>query len=212
MIEYLKIETPFVRAEDGSKKLIEGKYRNETIKFVKDLPWVWTEKIDGTNISVVWDGHNVELHGRTERAQIPAHLVNRLNDLFMTPEAEQMFEQKFGEKHVILFGEGYGLKIQNGGAYISDHCDFILFDVYFPEADLWLERENCEDIAKAFGIDIVPVIFVGTIEQAVEYVKGHPKSTIGTANMEGVVGRLLKDLRDRTGKRLMTKVKVRDYE
>ena len=34
MIEYVKIETPFVRAEDGSKKLIEGKYRNETVAYL----------------------------------------------------------------------------------------------------------------------------------------------------------------------------------
>ena len=53
MIEYVKIETPFIRAEDGSKKLIEGKYRNETVAYLKDSLWEFTEKIDGTNISMV---------------------------------------------------------------------------------------------------------------------------------------------------------------
>lgn len=36
MKEYLKIETPFERDMNGSKKLIEGKWRNETVEFLKD--------------------------------------------------------------------------------------------------------------------------------------------------------------------------------
>ena len=110
MIEYIKIETPYIRSEDGNKKLIEGKFRNETIEFLKDVEWQFTEKIDGTNISIVWDGHKVEFHGRTERAQIPAHLVNKLNDLFKGEVNEEMFEQIFGDTPMILYGEGYGYK------------------------------------------------------------------------------------------------------
>ena len=94
MIEYHKIEPPFIR-EDGTKKLIEGKFKNETLEFLKDLKWQFTEKIDGTNISIVWDGHKVEFHGRTERAQIPAHLVNKLNDLFGGQINEEMFVEIF---------------------------------------------------------------------------------------------------------------------
>ena len=65
MIEYVKIETPYIRSEDGSKKLIEGQFRNETVRYLKDAIWEFTEKVDGTNISIVWDGHKVEFHGRT---------------------------------------------------------------------------------------------------------------------------------------------------
>lgn len=35
MIEYLKIETPFERDVNGTKKLIEGKFRNETVESMK---------------------------------------------------------------------------------------------------------------------------------------------------------------------------------
>ena len=45
MKEYLKIETPFIRSE-GTKKLIEGKFRNPTVEFLKDCTWEWTEKIE----------------------------------------------------------------------------------------------------------------------------------------------------------------------
>jgi hypothetical protein len=209
MREYIKIETLFNRREDGSKKLIEGDFRNETVEFLKDLPWQFSEKIDGTNIQIRWDGHKVWYGGRTERASIPSHLMNKLIELFGSNDTEQLFEQKFGETEVILYGEGYGAKIQRGESYRKD-VSFILFDVLI--GNIWLKRESVEDIARAFGIDVVPIVLIGTLQDAVDFVKTHPKSTIGTANMEGVVGRPMVELKDRTGKRVIVKVKVKDFE
>lgn len=211
MIEYTKIETPFERDMNGSKKLIEGKFRNETVEYLKDSQWICTEKIDGTNIGIVWDGHKVSYQGRTERAQIPAHLTNKLIELFGGDVNEELFEQKFGDMPVILFGEGYGVKIQNGGNYRPD-VSFILFDVYLPEQNLWLKRDAIEDIAKAFNVDAVPIVMRGTIQEAVQFVKTKPKSTIGTANMEGLVCKPEVDLLDRTGRRVMVKIKVKDFD
>ena len=210
MKEYTKIETVFERDMEGTKKLIEGQYRNETVAYLKDNEWICTEKIDGTNIGVIWDGHKVSYQGRTERAQVPTHLMNRLIELFGGSINEELFEQKFGEMQVILFGEGYGAKIQNGGKYRSD-VSFILFDVYLPEQNLWLKRDAIEDIAKAFGIEAVPIVLKGTLQQAVDYVKSKPKSTIGEADMEGLVCRPAIDLLDRMGKRVIVKVKVADF-
>lgn len=210
MKEYIKIETPFERDTEGSKKLIENKWRNETVRYLRSAKWQFTEKIDGTNISVVWDGHKVEFHGRTERAQIPAHLVNRLNVLFGGETNEELFEQTFSETPMILYGEGYGAKIQNGGLY-RDDVDFILFDVYQPDSDVWLKRESVEGIAKTFGVDVVPIILEGDIDNAVEYVKQKPMSTIGKAPMEGLVGRPEVELKDRLGKRVIVKIKTKDF-
>lgn len=212
MKEYTKIETLFERDMKGSKKLIEGKYRNETVEFLKNNQWICTEKIDGTNIGIVWDGHKVSYQGRTERAQIPAHLMNKLIEMFGGETNEELFEQKFGEMPVILFGEGYGTKIQKGGGNYRSDVSFILFDVYLPEQNLWLKREALEDIAKTFGIEIVPVILKGTLREAVDFVKGKPKSTIGTADMEGLVCKPAVDMLDRMGRRVIVKVKVRDFE
>lgn len=208
MNEYHKIETLFERDVNGTKKLIEGKFRNEAVEFLANNAWVFTEKIDGTNIRIHWDGHKVEFAGRTDRAQIPNPLMDYLNNIFGSIEAEELFEQKFGESDVILFGEGYGPKIQNGGAY-RDDVSFILFDVQI--GDTWLKRESVENIARTFGIDVVPIIFTGSLQQAVDYVKTKPKSTIGTANMEGLVGRPAVEMRDRMGKRVIVKIKVCDF-
>lgn len=211
MIEYTKIDTVFNRDVDGTKKLIEGDFRNEAVEYLANNRWVCTEKIDGTNIGIVWDGHKVSFQGRTERAQIPSHLVNALNDMFGNNQAEELFEQMFGEKSVILFGEGYGAKIQKGGLYMPDRCSFILFDVYMVDSGIWLKRESIEQIATAFDIDVVPIIMTGTLYEAIEFVKKRPKSTIGTADMEGLVCKPEVDMLDRQGKRLIVKVKVVDF-
>ena len=209
MIEYNKIDTLYKRDMEGTKKLLEGEFRNPAVEFLKDNTWQFTEKIDGTNIRVHWDGHKVQFGGRTERAEIPAHLMNYLTNTFSTSEAEQIFEEKFGETEVILFGEGYGPKIQSGGAYRPD-VSFILFDVLI--SGNYQPRESIEDIAKAFGIDIVPIIFEGTIQEGVDFVKTHPDSTMGTAKMEGLVGRPKVEMRDRCGKRIIVKIKWEDFK
>lgn len=212
MTEYTKIETIFERDMDGTKKLIEGRFRNETVEFLKNNRWIGTEKIDGTNVGIVWDGHKVSYQGRTERAQIPTHLMNKLIEMFGGTVNEEVFEQKFGEMQVILFGEGYGAKIQKGGGNYRGDVSFILFDVYLPEQNLWLKRDAVEDIAKTFGIDAVPVVYEGNLSGAVEYVKSKPKSTIGTADMEGIVCKPAVDMLDRMGRRLVVKIKVCDFQ
>lgn len=209
MIEYNKIDTVYERDMDGTKKLIEGKFRSKAVELLADCKWVFTEKIDGTNIRVHWDGHKVEFGGRTERANIPAHLLNKLTCIFCNNETEELFEQVFGEKDVILFGEGYGIKIQNGGNYRPD-VGFILFDVMVDGH--YLNRDSVEDIATTFGLEIVPIIMHGTIKEAISFIKTAPNSTIGTAKMEGLVGRPSVELYERFGKRLIIKIKACDFK
>lgn len=209
MKEYHKIETLFKR-DPKTKKLIVGEYTNETVEYLKDNIWQFTEKVDGTNIRVYWDGHRVTFGGRTDNAMIPAHLINKLNDLFGGEVNEQLFEQKFGDTPVELFGEGYGPKIQSGGAYRND-VDFILFDVMIK--DTYLKRESVEDIANYFGINIVPVVLEGTIQDGIDYVMNNLKSIIAVngAELEGVVGRPKVEVLDRLGRRVIVKIKRRDF-
>lgn len=208
MAEYHKIETLYER-DNKTKKLIEGKFRNPTIEYLKDNIWEFTEKIDGTNIRIIWNGHKVTFAGRTDNSQIPAELTNRLFELFGGEANEQLWEQKFGEMPVMLVGEGYGPKIQNGGLYKNTQ-DFILFDVKI--GDNWQPRDSVNDIAKYFGIDVVPIVLVGTLQEAVDYVKTQPKSKIGNADSEGVVGRPSMEMKDRTGHRIIVKIKVNDFK
>ena len=210
MKEYHKIDTLYNRDVNGTKRLIEGYFRNETVEFLKDAKWVWTEKVDGTNIRIFWDGHKVQIGGRTDKAQIPADLVTYLTQQFMTPEAEELFEQKFGESEVTLYGEGYGKKIQKVGSLYRDDVSFILFDVTVGQT--WLRRDSVEDIARAFGVDAVPVVGCGTLSEAVEFVKTEPRSVLSDkAPMEGVVARPEVEILDRMGRRVIVKIKVCDF-
>ena len=182
MKEYTKINNLF--KFDEKYRTIVG--MSDTYKTLKNITWQGTEKIDGTNIRVYWDGHRISFAGRTDKAQIPNELQQALNELFLTQEMEYVFEQMFGEKEVILFGEGYGSKIQSGGDY-STTAKFILFDVLVENS--YLLRDNVNDIANKLGLDSVPVVFEGTLNEAIEFVKLHHMSTLGNNKheMEGIV-------------------------
>jgi len=210
MKKYHKIETVHLR-DEKTHKLTEN-FRNKKVEYLKDNEWIFTEKIDGTNIRVLWDGHTFTFAGRTDKAQIPKPLFQRLTDMFLNDEMEQVFEQKFGENNVMLYGEGYGVKIQNGGAY-SDTQEFILFDVEIN--GVYLDKENVNDIASSLGLNVVPIIDVGyfnDIQTAVEYIKTNPQSQLGKKDMEGVVGVPKVRLFDENGDRLIVKIKTKDYK
>jgi len=213
MRKYEKIETIFSRDMNGTKKLIPGVFRDPTVEFLATNKWIWTEKVDGTNIRIYWDGHTVSFGGRTDNAQIPTDLINYLNDTFVTTDVEEMFEQLFGEKEVILFGEGYGRKIQKvGSKYLPNGVGFILFDVLIGEN--YQEREWVEQTAMAFNIPVVPIVGHGSLEHAVDYVKSHPNSIIANqlVEMEGIVCRPRYELRDRRGNRIIVKIKWEDIK
>lgn len=211
MEKYVKIETLFNRDLEGTKRLDETSWRDPSVQFLRLVPWVWTEKVDGTNIRVMWDGHKVSFGGRTDKASIPADLVNYLNSTFGTPEAEELFEQMFGEKEVILFGEGYGNKIQAVGKnYIPDGVGFIMFDLLIGAN--YQARESVESCAKAFNVPVVPIVGEGNLYEAIDFIKSNPKSTIGSCDMEGIVCRPKVELRDRCGNRMIVKIKWNDFK
>ena len=210
MEEYHKIIGIYER-DHNTKKLIDGKYTNEAIEYLKDNMWEFTEKIDGTNIRIIWDGHRVKFAGRTDKALIPVELSNRLFELFGGEKNEQLFEQKFGETPVMICGEGYGKGIQNGGLY-SEKQDFILFDVKINGN--WQPRESVENIAIYFGIKAVPILLAGTLDDGVKFVKTKPLSKVAKDKciIEGVVGRTKIELKDRCSNRAIVKIKVKDFD
>ncbi len=210
MNKYPKIETVFER--DNKGKLLYGVYRNSLVEYLAKCQWIGTEKIDGTNIGIVWDGYRISFQGRTEKSVIPSYLYDYLTAKFCTYEMEQLFEQMFDDKKVVLFGEGYGNKIQKIGAEYREDNSFILFDVYFPEKNIWLDYSNVADIGKNLGIDVVPLVFEGDIEEAIQFVKKHPKSTIGTALMEGIVIKPKIQIKTNKNERLVVKVKWNDFK
>jgi hypothetical protein len=203
---------------EGSKKgaIILGDYAIPEIEYLKNNLWLCTEKIDGTNIGIRFDGSSVEFQGRTETADIPANLVNKLKSKFTKELMSTVFKDEDGtwdNLEVVVFGEGFGAGIQKGGNYIPSGVDFILFDVWIN--GWWLNRERCEDIAKSLGVMIVPVIGIMTLDEAEKLVISGFKSTISDNKdyiAEGLVCKPLVEVHRRNGDRILTKIKYKDYK
>ena len=210
MKTYHKIQTVFQRdPATNNKTLLEGQWAKPEFEYLKDLDWVWTEKIDGTNIRVMWDGASVSFAGKTDSAQMPPGLPEVLAAIFTTDKLKVVFPDA---NNVCLYGEGYGYKIQSGGSYIRDRNDFILFDCLID--DWWLTRESLEDISHKLQIDIVPIIGVGSLEDAIAMVKKGFKSTIAQnkdLEAEGLVVKPAVELFNRRGERVISKIKHKDF-
>ena len=197
---------------EGDKKFIMGEWTTPELEYLKDKEWVFTEKVDGTNIRVMWNGKEVVFGGRSDDAQLYTPLLLQLQELFMRIEPRQKFAEIFGSEEcdVVLYGEGYGANIQKGGGnYIPSGTDFVLFDVAVN--GLYLERENVEDVAQKFGTKVVPIIGHGTLEEAIVMTKKGFKSRWGDFIAEGIVARPKVELLTRRGERIITKVKYRDF-
>lgn len=211
--EYPKINSLYKRDPEKGNNIILGDFSLPEFFYLKDLLWECTEKIDGTNTRVFFDGQTVSFGGRTDKAQMPVTLMERLHELFTVEKLQAAFPERDGEQpEVTLYGEGYGARIQAGGGdYIPDSVDFILFDVKVGE--WWLSREACEKIAETLGIRIVPVIGYFTLAEAEQVVKQGFKSVIARQEREaeGLVCKPCFGLKLRNEQRIITKIKTADY-
>ena len=207
MEKYHKIQTVYLRdPETKFRTLLDGQWALPEFEYLAENEWIFTEKIDGTNIRIDWNCEKVSIGGRTDNAQIPAFLVVKLMDIFPADK----FIGLYPELPMTIYGEGYGAKIQKGGGnYIPDGVDFIAFDVLINGN--YQERKDLEDIAGKLGVDVVPVVGVGSLRGAVEYVREGFNSYIGTQEAEGLVMRPATELRSRTGQRIISKIKHKDF-
>lgn len=208
MKEYHKITTVFNRnPETKFKTLIDGEFSKPEFEYLANNNWVFTEKVDGTNIRIMWDGAKVVFGGRTDRAQLYAPLVEKLSEYFYAGAMSEVFNS--GE--VCLYGEGFGAKIQKaGGNYLNESVDFTLFDVNI--GGIWLERSAVEGIADTLQISVVPIIGEGTLYDAVEKCKTGFDSIWGSFEAEGIVARPEIEMLDRRGHRVITKIKCKDFK
>jgi hypothetical protein len=162
--------------------------------------------VDGTNIRVLWDGFSLEFKGKTDRADIPPFLFEKLQELF--PSTNFLSNEL---PPLCLYGEGYGARIQKGGGnYIPDGVSFILFDVLID--GIWLERQNVEDIADKLKIKAVPIIEKGTLLDGIDMVRQGFPSLLRKTPPEGLVMRPEVELFNRRGERVITKIKVKDFK
>lgn len=216
-MEYHKINSLYKRDEKG--KIIEGSFVNETFEelYNSNYRFEYTEKVDGTNIRVIItkfreNSFYIEFKGRTDKAVIPSHLLSKLESIFSDVDWNKAFDwEKCSE--VILYGEGFGRKIQGcGGNYNSKDTDFILFDIMIDGT--FMKSEFITDTAMSLNIKRVPVLGYDSLKHIEKYAKTKPVSRISenpNFPMEGVVCRPIGDLKDRLDNRIIIKIKHKDY-
>jgi hypothetical protein len=236
MQRYPKIQTLFKRDMANKGKMILNAWTTSELEYLSKNQWQFTEKVDGTNIRVGFNhpyraaGSNwqkgVEFAGRTAEAELADYILDPLKETF----TDELFKKNFSElvessTPITLYGEGFGPKINKGSKYRDDHS-FVLFDVKI--GDLWLDHPNVEDIAAKLGIECVPVVGHGTLQDAIDIVStgitfnemgavrrwgnGTLMSHWGNFDAEGIVARPVVQMFDRRGERIITKIKAVDFK
>lgn len=181
----------------------------------------------------------ISIKGKTDNANIPSHLLKYMQETFTEEKVlnalglkKNMNQHDWIEKGWIvssedptpvyekipkmytLYGEGYGVKIQKGGGrYLSNAVAFRGFDVKVN--DLYLLSDNVKDIYGKLGVELVPDLGMMTIDEAIGIVKQGFVSRISedkTYIAEGIVLKTPFGLKDRFGRRLIIKIKYKDYE
>ena len=210
--KYPKIETCFNR--DKKFKVDENSIRLPEINNIKR--WLVTEKIDGTSGRVIYDPNvgKVFYGGRTDRSDKNSYERLGIAKLLEEKFTLEKMREVFPDRVVTIFMEYYGEKINSSGN-LRKGVSFRIFDVQV--GDLWLEWESVKDIASKFEVKTVPEYGVVSFEEAVEIAKTCTsivaQEEIGRDDIpaEGIVCRTVPLLLQRNGKRLMFKLKKKDY-
>lgn len=211
MEEYHKIDSLYIRGKD--KKMIFGTFSNPLFEFLNNNVWEFTEKLNGTNIRINWNNFDINFSGKTNNSQIPSKLVDYLIKKFY--DKKKLFLDMFSEKKVEIFGEGIGCGISepDGSKYnvtkTGTGVDFVIFDIKIN--DSWLNREQIEDISVKFDVPFIPIFGYGNLSQLFNLVKNGFKSRFGDLIAEGIVARPKIELKDKDGKRIITKLKYKDF-
>jgi RNA ligase len=224
---YPKTENLFTR-DPETHKLNMGDLRVAEFGLIKH--WHVTEKIDGTNMRVVYDpkAETVEIRGRSDAANIPGDLLKTMQDMFPLENLQRQFDGYLAEQielgtTVTIYGEGYGAGIQKGG-YYNPNKAFRVFDVCYHRytgLDSWCQPSTVKWICETLQVPMVPVIYDKyTIDDIVDLVQsmknGNTVSNTAfrdseqTAEPEGIIARTDPYLYNEHGGRIMFKLKTKD--
>ena len=202
---YPKINSVFLRnPDDNYKTFLWGEWADPVFGYLADLEWEWTEKVDGMNIRIEATEEGITFGGRTDNTQIPASLMSVLDEIGT---------RATGLMNVILFGEGYGPKIQSGGDYRADQ-GFILYDVFSDNPPRhWYPHVKVQQVAHLLGIPVVPIVGKGKLSAAIEQTQRGFLSEVaeGRRQAEGLVMRPSVELHNHYGERVITKIKTKDF-
>jgi len=212
MFKYPKIETLFNRDE---KFKVTNEIRLPEFNNIKR--WYVTEKIDGTNIRIIYTPEEkLIFRGRTDNASIPTFLLEELQSIFTVEKIKAILNNPV-EQGLCLYGEGYGAKIQKGGGNYNQYNSFRLFDVWID--GWWLEWDSIVETAEKLNIKTVPLLGIAPMntKEAINFVKGIMFSEVANEEgiaghkAEGIVARAYPTMLFRRGNPIKWKLKLKDF-
>ena len=212
MFKYPKTESLFKRDENFN---VTDEIRLPEFENIKN--WLITEKIDGTNIRIIYTPDDkLLIRGRTDKASIPTFLLEELQNIFTVEKVKAILDNPI-KKGLCLYGEGYGAKIQKGGGNYNKGNSFRLFDVWID--GWWMEWDSIEEIAEKLGIKTVPHLGTVSLNQAIDYVTGVENASVVAEEesnkyilAEGIVARTYPTMLFRNGIPIKWKLKIKDYK
>ena len=225
MTAYHKIPNVGERDHETRKIMFHGGevvYSSDDLAGLKNIDWIFTEKIDGTNVRVICDCGVWSVFGRTDNAQLRPELLKAIHTWTKTPKVEEFAETVRGRnQRCIIYGEGVGPKIQKNLMFKQGY-QFIPFDVRFetPDAEsgeirsIWLKPDSVLFFAHSLGLDAAPIVLQGPLWAGIAYVQKGLRSRFDPENKlyaEGVIGRPVEGYLTRTGNRIICKIKHRDF-
>lgn len=214
--KYSKINSIYKRDQRG--KLIIGDYSIPEFKYLEQNTWQATEKIDGTNIRLVFRRNNSLIDkfilGRTEKSILPASLLIKLEQIIDNIDVQKIFDRMKDGDTIIMFGEGYGNEIQAvGSGYLKNDVNFIMFDVLHN--NYWYPYSEVLKFGSELGIKVVPSLGEFTLNDAIKVTTTGFKSLIAenqTLIAEGMILKPSVPLFNSSGNRIIMKLKHKDFK
>jgi len=211
---YQKIPTLYKRDPKTGK--VKEEYSAPLYKYLEGLEWVFTEKIDGTNLRIYWDGYNLKFLGRTDDTNWAEAQIEYLNTTFNHEGFKGLIEEKFGSKPLVLFGELFGAvgncRIMDYGSHYNPNGYGVrFFDVKI--AGKYLAYTNARGFITDLGQEFVPEVFRGDLSEGKIQLLKLPSTSVGKPHLivEGFVAQPLMQIYNEKKERVIVKTRIEDF-
>lgn len=185
-----------------------GKQDDLTL-YLRDISWVFHEKIDGMGMRIIWTREERFITGRTSVSAPSDAEIEAMEAIAPSHDRlTEVFGRKF--KEVIIFGELFGEKIQkNPLGMLGKH--FRVFDILLND-EKWASMAAKTSIAADLGLEEAQIIMRGNLASAVAAVSSGVNSIISPSLIaEGLIGRPSHEIFDKRGNLILCKIKTKYY-
>jgi len=198
---------------------IENLYKNQDILLFKEC--YASEKVHGSSAHIGWKTHAMitdEPDGNRPQGKVNLFCGGCKKELFNALFNIEELADKFietGLDDVVIYGEGYGGKMQGMSATYGKELKFVAFEVRI--GGCWLNVPKAHEFCKSMGIEFVAYERVSTDIEKLDAERDRPSRQAKRNGIEedkiaeGVVLKPLIELRKNNGARIICKHKRDEF-